>query len=169
MSLSGSEAGVVKPIGWECLSGSRVGLIITNSSGNIVPFWQTGNEVNTDTYPWFTANSNVQGLAIPGNVPVGLSVDIWVLIDTFVASTGQDCTGIASSAAAASYTTGAAHQVRCRSRSGNDYPDQSAAAGKARSNANGQLWRFVAVTSTACSASFSVCGWHDYTCKRLFA
>ncbi len=169
MSLSGSEAGVVKPIGWECLSGSRVGLIITNSSGNIVPFWQTGNEVNTDTYPWFTANSNVQGLAIPGNVPVGLSVDVWVLIDTFVASTGQDCVGIASSAAAASYTTGAAHQIRCRSRSGNDYPDQSLAAGKARSNANGQLWRFVAVTSTACSASFSVCGWHDYTCKRLFA
>ncbi len=169
MSLSASEAGVTKPVGWECLSGSRVGLIITNASGNIVPFWQTGNEVNTDTYTWFTANANVQGLAIPSNIPVGLSVDVWVLIDTVVASTGQDCVGIVSDAAVANYTTGAAHQVRCRSRSGNDYPDQSAAAGKARSNANGQLWRYAGVTSTACSASFLVCGWHDYTCKRLFA
>ncbi|EJJ29696.1 hypothetical protein [Rhizobium sp. CF142] len=169
MSLSGSEAGVTKPVGWECLSGSRVGLIITNSSGNIVPFWQTGNEVNTDTYAWFTASASVQGLAIPSNVPVGLSVDIWVLIDTVVASMGQDCIGIVSDAAAANYTTGAPHHVRCRSRSGNDYPDQGAAAGKARSNANGQLWRYVAVTSAACSASFFVCGWYDYTCKRLFA
>ncbi len=169
MSLSASEAGVTKPVGWECLSGSRVGLIITNASGNIVPFWQTGNEVNTDTYTWFTANANVQGLAIPSNIPVGLSVDVWVVIDTVVASTGQDCVGIVSDAAAANYTTGAPHQVRCRSRSGNDYPDQSVSAGKARSNADGQLWRYLTVTSTACSASFFVCGWHDYTCKRLFA
>ncbi|MBB3558845.1 hypothetical protein FHX06_000142 [Rhizobium sp. BK512] len=169
MSLSGSEAGVTKPTGWECLSGSRVGLVITNSSGNIVPFWQTGNEVNTDTYPWFTVTATAQGLAIPSNTPVGLSVDVWVLIDTGVASTGQDCIGIVSDAAAANYTTGAAHHVRCRSRSGNDYPDQSSAAGKVRSNANGQLWRYVSVTSTACSASFFVCGWYDYSCKRLFA
>ncbi|QWW70159.1 hypothetical protein [Rhizobium sp. WYJ-E13] len=169
MSLSASEAGVTKPVGWECLSGSRVGLILTNSSGNVVPFWQTGNEVNTDTYAWFTANANVQGLAIPSNIPVGLSVDVSVQIDTVVAAPGQDCIGIVSDAAAANYTTGAAHQVRCRSRSGNDYPDQSAAAGKARSNVNGQLWRYAAVTSTACAASVFVCGWHDYTCKRLFA
>ncbi|MBB3656494.1 hypothetical protein FHX15_001722 [Rhizobium sp. BK650] len=169
MSLSASEAGVIKPTGWECLSGSRVGLILTNSSGNVVPFWQTGNEVNTDSYAWFVANTNVQGLAIPSNTPVGLSVDISVLIDTIVASTGQDCIGIVSDAAAASYIAGAAHQVRCRSRSGNDYPDQSAAAGKARSNINGQLWRYAAVSSSACAASFFVCGWHDYTCRRLFA
>ena len=169
MSLSASEAGVTKPAGWECLSGSRVGLILTNASGNIIPFWQTGNEVNIDSYAWFTANTNAQGLAIPSNIPVGLSVDVSVQIDTVVASTGQDCIGIISDAAAANYTTGAAHQVRCRSRSGNDYPDQSAAAGKARSNANGQLWRYVAVTSTACAASFFVCGWHDYSCKRIFA
>lgn len=169
MSLSALEAGVTKPAGWECLSGSRVGLILTNSSGNIVPFWQTGNEVNTDSYAWLTANVNVQGLAIPSNIPVGLSVDVSVLIDTVVAATGQDCIGIVSDAAATNYTTGAAHQVRCRSRSGNDYPDQSAAAGKARSNVNGQLWRYAAVTSTAAAASFFVCGWHDYTCKRLFA
>lgn len=170
MSLSASEAGVTKPVGWECLSGSRVGLILTNSSGNVVPFWQTGNEVNTDGYAWFTANANVQGLAIPSNIPVGLSVDVSVLIDTVVAAPGQDCIGIVSDAAAANYTTGAAHQVRCQSRSGNDYPDQSVAAGKARSNVNGQLWRYAAVTSaTACAASFFICGWHDYTCKRLFA
>jgi hypothetical protein len=169
MSLSASEAGVTKPTGWECLSGSRVGLILTNTSANMIPFWQTGNEVNTDNYAWFTANTNVLGLAIPSNIPVGLSVDVSVVIETVVAGPGQDCIGAISDAAVVNYTISQPQQIRCRSRSGNDYPDQSGAAGKARSNVNGQLWRYAAVTSTAAAASFSVCGWRDYTCRRLFA
>ncbi|MDR6668935.1 hypothetical protein [Rhizobium sp. 1399] len=44
-SLSAIEGGVAVPLGWELLSGSRIGIILTNSSGNIVMFQQSGNRV----------------------------------------------------------------------------------------------------------------------------
>ncbi|MBB3594365.1 hypothetical protein FHX08_004769 [Rhizobium sp. BK529] len=156
------------PSGWELNSGARIGSLLTNASSQIVPFWQVGNEINTDTYAWFQANATVSGLASPSLIPIGVSVDIKVILQAVVAAPGQDCVGAISDAVANNALIATPASVSVRARSGNDYPDQSSAAGKARSNTAGQLFRSISVTSTACAINASVCGWHDYSCKRLW-
>ncbi|QWW67961.1 hypothetical protein [Rhizobium sp. WYJ-E13] len=157
------------PVGWELLSGSRVGIIVTNASAQVVPFWQIGNEVNTDSYSWFQANVTVSGLAVPVFTPIGVSTDIKIILQSTVAAPSQSCSGSISDAVAVNAVTATPASVATRAVTGSDFPDQSSSAGKARSNSSGQLFRSVVVASTACAINAYVCGWHDWQCRRLFA
>ncbi|QIG73149.1 tail fiber protein [Rhizobium phage RHph_N37] len=167
LSLSATESGVSVPAGWECLSGSRVGIILmTSSAAQMVIFTQTGNDVRYNETLWSTTTTNVNNVSIPALIPIGIPVDAWVAIDTTVSAAGQDCTAIV-------FTPGVSGMaqlppsVRCRSRSGNDYPDQSQAAGRVRTNANGQIGRFAQMSSSSCTVNWFTSGWTDFTCKRI--
>lgn len=158
------------PSGWELNSGARVGIIVTNGSSQIVPFVQTGNRVRTDVYSWFTSNVDISGLASPPNVPSGISTDIFVAIDLDMSTTNGTIVATASDAVTVSGAASPSQAVRARARSGSDFPDGSAAIGLVRSNSSGQVNRFVD-TNTASGtslATFTVSGWVDWQCKRLF-
>ncbi|AGC35617.1 putative tail fiber protein [Rhizobium phage RHEph03] len=167
LSLSATESGVSVPAGWECLSGSRVGIILmTSSATQMVIFTQSGNDVRYSETLWSTSNTAVNNVSIPSLIPVGIPVDAWVSIDASVSAAGQDCT-VSAFSPYASGMTQIPPAVRCRARSGNDYPDQSQAAGKVRTNANGQIGRFAAISSTAGTANWFTSGWNDFSCKRI--
>lgn len=164
-SRSATEGGVAVPSGWELLSGSRVGILATNASGQLFPFVQRGNQLRINAFLWFNTISSISGLAISGLTPVGLSVDVHVLLDTGVVATGTD---VVAYAAGADANLLGFQDVRARSRSGNDYPDQSTAAGWVRTNDSGQIQYYVAVAGSG-RADFFIDGWADWQSRRIVA
>lgn len=171
-SLSTTAGGVsmTNLTGWEVFSGGRVGFALTNASAQVTFFTQTGNDCKVQVVSWFSASADVSGLAIPSGIPIGMSVDAHVLVDTRVAAPGQDIVAFASGADANAFALGQPQDVRSRSRSGNDYPDQSTAAGYVRTSPSGQLYRYVDVSTSGLSAAdFYIDGWRDYQCRRLWA
>ncbi|MFC5760520.1 hypothetical protein [Rhizobium sp. GCM10022189] len=171
-SRSATEGGVAIPSGWELLSGSRVGIILTNGSGQIMPFVQRGNRVVMPDVLWLSSSTDLTTLATTTTIPNGLSVDVAVYLTVQIATTGADAFCIVGDADAANALVASpspSYRVACRARTGNDYPDSSLAAGLARSNDLGQVYIVIDHSTTAAASAIYVNGWHDYQCKRLFA
>lgn len=171
-SLSATPAGVTMTnlTGWEVLTGSRVGIVLSNASSQIIKFVQRGNKVLTENSLWFTASADVAfALAIPPNIPIGLSVDVAITLSIQVSTTSADCVMFVSDADAADALINANpyESINCRARTGSGFPSSSLASGFARSNSSGQLCRFVDTNSATVSASASVQGWIDYSCRRI--
>jgi hypothetical protein len=169
-SLKLASSGLVAvPAGWELLSGCRVGMVITNGSGQIMPFVQRGNHVSMQASLWFTSTTDFINLANAIGIPIGVSVDVDVIVGVQVSAAGVDAYVIIADAEAAnSLLSGNFPQrVVARARSGNDYPDSSTSAGHARSNDLGQVYVYIDHTSTAALSSIYICGWTDYQCRRL--
>lgn len=158
------------PGGYEL--GGRIGILITNASTQIIRFVQRGNKINFAPVLWFSTNVDIApGLAIPVFSPIGVSVDMAMLVTVSASGTSVDAFAAVSDADAMSATltdTPSGVTVRARTGSG-DNIDQSQAAGFARSNTAGQIMRYVDHSSTGGTTFMYSQGWIDYSCKRLFA
>jgi len=167
-----SLAAPTVPAGWELNSGARVGALITNLSSQIVIFVQRGNKVSVLPLLWFSTNVDVApALAVAANIPIGISLDVSILLTTSASGASVDAFASISDADIVNplLAGNSGSGVTSRSRTGSgDNIDQSQAAGFARSNAAGQVARYVDHSSTGGTTQVYTQGWIDYTCKRLW-
>ena len=167
-SLSATSATVNLPAGWEILSGSRIGCVVTNASAQIYSFVQEGNKVRMAASIIFTTTGNIQGLIVCPATPVGLSVDAFICVEAAAVNVSTDAAIVASDASGGG-AGGPWASVRARARTGNDYPDASLSDfGLCRTNSSAQIHRYtdgVGSFSLACYVG----GWIDWQCKRLWA
>ncbi|XAZ21703.1 hypothetical protein LVY75_23090 [Sinorhizobium sp. B11] len=166
-SLSAIESGVAVPLGWELLSGSRLGIILTNSFGNIVTFQQSGNRVLVGNNLLYsnTAGNATWTLLNLSSCPMGISVDALVFIDV---STGTNGDAISAIGPISPLFTGL---MIARSRATGNAGGGGTELGAltpVRTNASAQVMREVDITGTASVAAY-LAGWDDWQCKRLWA
>jgi hypothetical protein len=166
-SLSAVEGGVAVPLGWELFSGSRVGIILTNSSGNIITFQQSGNRVLVTSdllYSSTSGNATWTLLTLP-SCPMGISVDALVFIDI---STGTNGDAISAIGPVSSLFTGLMiARSRATGNSGGGGTELGALT-PVRTNAAAQVMREVDIAGTASVAAY-LTGWDDWQSKRFWA
>ncbi|QIG70814.1 putative tail fiber protein [Rhizobium phage RHph_I1_18] len=162
MSLSLTSPTV--PAGYEMLSGSRVAILLTNSSSVFRQFAQSGNTVTMSNTQAFTTTASItQALFTLPAMVVGLSVD--ALLD--LESSGQQNSDSIATWAHAYDQDGVVVRNRCWGPSGVNSNGTMSSPGKVRTNTSAQVYRYVSVVGSTTVLGY-VRGWVDYQCKRLF-
>lgn len=166
-SLSASEGGVAVPGGWELFSGSRVGIILTNSAANISAFQQSGNRILVASALLYTnsaGNATWTPLTLP-SCPVGISVDALVFIDISVGTNGDAISAIGP--VSPIFTGLMIARSRATGNSGGGTTEIGAPT-PVRTNASAQVMREVDIAGTASVAAY-LTGWDDWQCRRFWA
>lgn len=150
------------PAGWELLSGSRVGIAITNISNQIINFEQIGNEVYVDRTLEGSQTANFDAPTFqPTTLPAGVSVDFMLmLLAVFVA--GQ--TPIVYASGSASIAPGPAVLGGGTSASAGNLQTVQ----RVRSKPTGGV-RLTGTIPSGSSIQVHAVGWIDYQCRRLWA
>lgn len=164
-SLSATEGGVAVPTGWEILSGSRIGIILTTSSGVIFEFGQSGNDLYMASIGVFgtTVDLMPASLVTLPMCPVGISVEAFLALDCSV-STSSDA--VAYFAPAIAPIT---QIVRTRSFTASQ-PSATAAIANfegVRTDNAARVNRYVDIAGSAFVGGY-INGWRDYQCRRLW-
>jgi hypothetical protein len=170
-SLSATEGGVnmTNLTGWEVLSGSRVGCILTNSSGQIMPFVQDGNQVRTVATALFTTGSSAAwALFTLTTIPIGISVRALISASASVSNAAGSPDLVAYVGPSTVGPTTVLGGCTIGTRLGSDGSDRAEASFvPVTTNTSGQLARSISGAGSF-SVSFFSGGWIDYQCKRLW-
>ncbi|AGC35975.1 tail fiber protein [Rhizobium phage RHEph08] len=170
-SLQVLESNVNVPAGWTCHRGSRVGIITTNASAQVRFFTQDGNECYINTTTWFNTSTDIATLAgINPLIPIGIKLDVLVMIDIATSGVGQDSIAYVApyQAANASYGSTQPRSVVCRARNGSaDNLSTANDAGWVRCDALSRLYALGDTSTGTSTITFLVMGWRDYQCKRI--
>lgn len=153
------------PTGWERLSGSRVGIVVTTSSGQIYPFVQDGNYVsmsNTLAFSSTGSNSPATLFTLPV-CPVGLSVDAYLDLE----ANGQQNSDLVAYWANASSINAIIVRLRCWGPNGVNSNGTMASPGFVRTNTAAQVYRYFDRAGTGTCLGY-IRGWRDWQCKRLW-
>ncbi|MBB3313630.1 hypothetical protein FHT78_005424 [Rhizobium sp. BK196] len=181
-SLSTTAGGVnmTNLTGWEVFSGGRVGIICTNSSGQIIQFSQEGNKVNLVGGSFLTqsngggAFASGPALTVVSSILNNFSVDMLISLQLTVSNAGGSPDVTASAGPAQGFsvfgsTIDGYKSIMVGTRMGSDGADKAFTSyGPVRCNSSGQIARYTdAVGSFLLTFNFN--GWIDYQCKRLWA
>jgi hypothetical protein len=156
------------PTGWEINSGSRVGIILTNSSSQIIDFKQSGNEITLSggNVAVFSTSSTIGStLTTLPSCPIGIAVDALLSLDVS-ANTSGDVTAFFSDGNNPNVSVSRARTF-CAAQ-----PSATAVIVPAvyvRTNSAGQVYRRITISGGTAFASGAMWGWRDYQCRRLFA
>ncbi|MBB2840628.1 UNVERIFIED_ORG: hypothetical protein GGE64_004404 [Rhizobium etli] len=166
-SLSSTPSGVTMTSlsGWEVLSGSRVGAVLTNSSSQIISFKQYGNFVKlTDPISEFSTSGSIDNNSYnPAGLPDGISVYGVFMMQTVAGSNSVAQIKIDTE------KTGAGAGA-----SGNVFLNVLSAVNVTvvqivRTRSEGLMWANTSVSLGTGTLSLSTNGWIDYTTRRLSA
>lgn len=161
-SLSLSAPAV--PVGWELLSGSRVGIVVTNSSTQIINFEQVGNEVYTDR---LLEGSQMAAFDTPNfqptAAPAGYSVDFLLIL---VATPGVGSSCVIFAGGTTSVSSGQAYQSTGVSTA---TAISAGSAQRVRAKPTGGVHLTGTIGGGAATMQVLSAGWVDYQCRRLWA
>ncbi|MGR9462270.1 hypothetical protein [Rhizobium leguminosarum] len=153
------------PPGWERLSGSRVGIILTNSSGQINQFVQDGNCVymgNNLAFSSTGTNTPPTLFTLPV-CPVGLSVDAYLDLE----ASGQQNSDVIAYWANASSVNAIVVRLRCWGPSGVNSNGTMTSPGFVRTNTSAQVYRYFDRAGTGTCTGY-IRGWRDWQSRRLW-
>ncbi|MBY5538045.1 hypothetical protein HFO42_32920 [Rhizobium leguminosarum] len=164
-SLSSTPAGVTMTnlVGWEVLSGSRVGIVLSNASSQIINFKQWGNRLKlTDAIFELSTSGTVDNNNFNcAGMPDGISVDGEFLLHN-VASSNTVATIRADTEKTSSNSWGGANLFLNTLSATNLQIGQ-----RIRSRPDGLIWVNTGVSVGSATMELLSIGWLDYTTRRI--
>lgn len=164
-SLSATGAGATIPAGYTHVI--RIGCVMTDSSGNIVPFDQIQNNVRyrTAVTEMSIAAATVTAVRTLTSIPENISTDVLLLLLCSV-NTGS-CQIVVYGKYNSSVPSGSAgSDITCQATTSNTIAFIVQNNGYARSDAAKQLYWGVNASAVSISAQIICCGYNDYTVPR---
>ena len=180
-SLSTTAGGVnmTNLAGWEVIAGGRVGLVLTNASGQIVPFVQNGNycavtntTINVAGSGGGSISNQIVLIAAP-TCPIGISVDLMCGVALVVsnAAGAPDCNTSLGHAYGYNSALGSSTHIPAvvaGARTSSDGTDRSYSGYlPVRTDTLARIVRYIDSIGTF-SCTYLHEGWVDWQCRRLW-
>ena len=164
-SLSNTPAGVTitNLSGWEVLSGSRVGIVLSNASSQIVSFKQWGNRLKlTEAILELSTSGNVDNNNFNcTGMPDGISVDGEFLVHNVAAS--NTVSNIRADTEKTTSNSSAAANLFLNVLSASNIQIGQ----RIRTRPDGLIWINTGVSLGSATMELFSVGWFDYTCRRI--